>query len=243
MPAWERYFSAAEKLLKEVRETQAERLVKAAEAVSSALAAGGMLYVFGTGHSHLLAEELFYRAGGLARVCPILDEALMLHRGAAASTELERREGYVQEVLQRYPLHRRDCIIIVSNSGRNAAGIEAALFCQQKQLTVIAVTSLAARGASRHSSGKLLYQAADLVIDNRVSPGDAAVEVTGLESRVGALSTVTGAAIVNAVTAQAVENLVQRGLFPEVYLSSNTDGGDEQNRRYIEKYRRLIPHL
>lgn len=243
MLAWQRYLSAAENVLKEVRETQAEALGKAAEVVSCAVAAGGLLFLFGTGHSHLLAEEVFYRAGGLACVCPILDEALMLHSSASASTKLERQEGYTGEVLQRYDLQRGGCMMIASNSGRNAAGIEAALYSREKGLTVIAVTSLAARGASRHSSGMLLHQVADIVIDNCVPPGDAAVDVAGLENRVSAVSTVAGAAILQAVTAQAVENLVQRGLPPDVFASSNIDGGDEINRRHIEKYRRRIPHL
>ena len=113
----------------------------------------------------MMAEELFYRAGGLARVYPILEDALMLHNGAVKSTGMERLEGYAELILNRYPCQAGDCLIIASNSGRNAVIVEMAAAARERGLKVIALTNLTHSRAqeSRHTSGKKLYQIADVV--------------------------------------------------------------------------------
>ena len=107
-----------------VLETQMDKIDEAGVIVAKALMSNGFVYVFGTGHSHMMAEELFYRAGGLARIYPILEDALMLHNGAIKSTEMERLDGYAELILDRYECTEKDCIIVVSNSGRNAVNID-----------------------------------------------------------------------------------------------------------------------
>src|SRR5205085_8126865 len=121
-----------------------------------------------TGHSHLLAEEIFYRAGGLARACPILDTRLMLHENAIQATYDEREEGYGATILDRYPVAAGDVLVVASNSGRNSVPIDLALEAQRRGLRTVAITNLAHSRAwpSRHNSGKTLAEVADLTLDN-----------------------------------------------------------------------------
>jgi len=118
------YIANIQTLINQVLETQMDKIDEAGSIVANTVMNNGFIYTFGTGHSHMMAEELFYRAGGLARVYPILEEALMLHNGAIKSTEMERLGGYAELILERYECTNRDCLIIASNSGRNAVNIE-----------------------------------------------------------------------------------------------------------------------
>lgn len=239
------YLENAIELLKKVKEDQRDKIVKAAEMTADSVENGGMLFVFGTGHSHMLAEELFYRAGGLVDVYPILEESLMLHNGAAKSSDIERLEGYAAIILKHTPIKRGDTIIIASNSGRNALTVEMATESQKLGANVIALTSLAhsTAQAPRHSSGKKLYEVADLVIDNQSCVGDASVRFDEIGKNVGATSSVVGCAILEAIVCEAVGILINRGKKPNVYLSSNVSGGDEVNEAYFEKYTSKIKPL
>ena len=211
---------------------------------AEALAADRWLYAFGTGHSHALAEEVFYRAGGLARAVPILDAKLMLHDNAIEATYLEREEGYAARLLDLYPVAAGDVLIVASNSGRNAVPIEMVLTGRARGMKTIAIVNLAHSNAwpSRHSSGKKLADVADLVIDNCGVIGDARLELPGLPGLVASTSTNTGALIVNLIIAQAVENAIARGVTPEIYISSNTSG-DAHNDVLLQKYKSRIRHL
>lgn len=175
---------------------------------------------------------------------PILDENLMVHKSASASTEWERKEGYAAEVLKRYSLGVGDVLFVVSNSGRNAVPIEMAMEADKRGAKVIAISSAKHSGgfASRHSSGKKLADVAHLVIDNGSVAGDAAVEISGLPQKVGPTSTITSAFILNSIIAEAVSRAVAVGKPPEVYPSINTDSGDF-TKKLTEKYRGVIPHL
>ena len=123
MNAMDTYFDNLKRLLEEALNTQRNSMERAARAIADCLHSGRMLYTMGSGHGHLLALELFYRAGGMACVCPILDEKLMLHVDAAESTQWERREEMVSVLLQKYPVTAGDVVIVTSNSGRNAGFI------------------------------------------------------------------------------------------------------------------------
>src|SRR5688572_11358263 len=112
-------FDTLHTMLRQVEETQADSIHTAGQLVADCLARDGIIHMFGTGHSHILAEELFFRAGGLSAVNPIFDSGLMLHESALTSTDLERLEGYTAIVFSRYTFSPNDIIIIVSNSGRN----------------------------------------------------------------------------------------------------------------------------
>lgn len=222
------YLQTASQLLHTIQEQQLDAIVTAATWIADAIQRSGMLYITGSGHSHMMAEEVFYRAGGLVAVCPVFDDALMLHTNATRSSELERLEGLADIHLRAANLSPNDILIVASNSGRNAFPVEAALTGQEIGCKVIALTSLkhSQQVTSRHSSGKKLYELADLVLDNAVDYGDAAITIPGQRSKVGPLSTVTGAAILNAVTAQVTQFLSERGHHPDVFVSANVDSGE-----------------
>jgi uncharacterized phosphosugar-binding protein len=205
----------------------------------------GWIYTSGTGHSHMLAEEIFYRAGGFARVIPILDPALMLHQDASGSTEVERREGYAKTLFEPYSITEKDVFIISSNSGRNAVSIEMAQIAKEKGAKVIVLTNLTHSKSvdSRHSSGLKLYQVCDVFLDTFGEIGDACVSLEGLESKVGATSTVIGAALLNAIMVQAASFILEKGSVPEIFNSSNSDTGETYNESLIAKYKSQIKGL
>lgn len=235
------YISNIEEIIKEIKETQSDSLDKAATFIAKSLIEGGMIYAFGTGHSHMLAEEIFYRAGGLVRVYPILDEGLMLHANASRSTAIERLHGYATALLDSYPIKKDDVIIIMSNSGRNAVIVEMAIEAKKRGMKVLALTNLrhAKSVTSRHESGKLLFEVADVVIDNCGCVGDASIEFENM-GRTGATSTVIGALILNSIVCKTIEIMLEEKVMPEVFSSSNIDSGDAINNRYIDKYSKQI---
>jgi uncharacterized phosphosugar-binding protein len=231
-------------MLKRLVATQRDRLAEAQRWVADALAEGGLVYVTGSGHSHIIAEEVFYRAGGAAAVQAILDPALMLHQGAQRSTVLERLEGYAEIVLEDYPIGPGDVLFVASNSGRNAFPIEAALFAHGRGARVIAITSSdhAAHVTSRHKSGKMLADVADLVIDNQAPYGDACLAIPNSDKRMGSTSTISGTFIINAVMAEAVANLSRRGIDVDIYRSANSVGGAEAEE-IVKRWRSRIRGL
>jgi uncharacterized phosphosugar-binding protein len=231
-------------MLKNLVASQRDKLATAQKWVADALADGGLVYVTGSGHSHIIAEEVFYRAGGAAAVQAILDPALMLHQGAQRSTVLERLEGYAQIVLEDYPIGPRDVLFVASNSGRNAFPIEAALFAHGKGAKVIAITSSdhAAHVTSRHKSGKMLADVADLVIDNQAPYGDACLAIPNSDKRMGSTSTISGTFIINAVMAEAVASLSRRGIAVDIYRSANSSGGAEAEE-IVKRWRSRIRGL
>jgi len=244
MHAYDQYYAAAREQLEKVFSTQRAPIELAAAWLGDALANERWLYAFGTGHSHMLAEEIFYRAGGLARAVPILDELLMLHKEAIEATFLERREGYSADLLKFYPVQRGDVLIVASNSGRNAVPIELAIAGREREMKVVVITNLEHTRAwpSRHSSGKRLVEVGDLVIDNCGVHGDACLELPGMSGPVGPTSSITGAFIVNAIIVQGIENALARGVAPEIYISSNSNG-DDHNEKLLQKYKSRIRHL
>ena len=244
MNAYETYYTEVKRQLEQVNKTQRKAVEQAAAWLGDALVSDRWLYAFGTGHSHMLAEEIFYRAGGLAHGVPMLDSKLMLHENAIEATYLEREEGYAAELLKQYPIAAGDVLIVASNSGRNAVPIELALDCRKIGMKVVVITSLQQTRAwpSRHSSGRRLADAGDLVIDNCAVDGDACVKLTGMPGAVGPTSTVTGALIVNLIIVQGIENALARGVTPEIYISSNTSG-ENHNDTLLQKYKSRIRHL
>ncbi len=137
------YHQNVTRILDEIYTTQSKAVLAAATAVKNALKDDCLVYIFGCGHSNMMAEEAFYRAGGLAAVSPIFGEPLMLHEGAVTSSRLEKSTTGIHELLDSYPIHAGDVLFCVSTSGINAAAIEIALYAKQKQMTVITITSSA----------------------------------------------------------------------------------------------------
>jgi len=233
--AGRRYLAEANRLLERLAGDEWASLSAAAALVADSLARGGSVHAFGTGHSHMLAEELFYRAGGLVRVKPILFEGLMLHAGAELSTSLERLPGVAAALLEQHPIAPGDVLVVASNSGGNAVVREMASLARARGIPVIAIVSRAhaSSGSARAAGATNLQDVADVVIDNGGAPGDAAVAIDGFAQRVGPTSTVVGAAALNAIVAEAAERLVAQGIEPDVFLSSNVEGGDDVNARLL----------
>lgn len=234
------YLAEASERLAHVCDGQEEAFAAALDAITAALRADGLIYVFGTGHSHMLAEEGHYRAGGLACVVPILSSMIMLHEGAVASSTLERTPGLAEIVLSRYPISSKDILVVASTSGVNAVPVEAARIGKQRGARVIAITSeaysrQAARGRTR------LAEQADIVLDNKAPPGDAVVEFDGLRS--GPVSTIVGAAILNGLFSAAAHRVSAAGRNAPVYISANMEGAAEHNRDLVVRYRPRNPHL
>lgn len=216
----------------------------AVAALAAALKDGRVIHVAGSGHSHLLALEVFYRAGGIAPAQALLDEDLMLHRGAERSTHLEREPGRAAAVLARAGLRSGDVLVIASNSGRNAYPVELALLAKAAGAKVIALTSLSHTKAviSRHASGKRLYELADVVLDNGGVPGDAGLAVPFHPAPMGPTSTLIGVWILNSLLAEAVAVLAAQGIIVDVWQSANAAAGDNSGD-LIAKWRRHVHGL
>jgi len=244
MNAVNTYFDNLKSLLAKTQETQAEAMEQAARRIADCFRSGGMLYTFGTGHGHLLALEIFYRAGGMVRVCPIMDDKLMLHVSAAGSTLEERKEDWVDILLERFPIKAGDVLISISNSGRNAVPVLLAKEARKRGAFVIALTSMNHTTAvtSRNSLNLRLFETADLILDNGGILGDASVSFAD-GAMVGPTSTAVGAAILQAIACRVKEISLEEGFEAEFFKSSNVDGGDEWNDRLIERYKDIIPGL
>jgi uncharacterized phosphosugar-binding protein len=239
------YFEIAKKKIELVEKTEKGKMQKVAEKVAEVIQKGGIIQLFGCGHSHLLTEEVFYRAGGLVPIKPIFVEPLMLHEGALRSSQLERQNDYAAEFLHKQDIRPEDLVFVLSTSGRNPVPVDVALFAKEKGAFVVGITSLeySKSQPSRHKSGRHLYNSVDVVIDNHSSRGDAALSYEKVMEPFGATSTVTGAVILNAVLAEAIKIMADNGFQPPVFLSGNIDGADDHNHQLIEKYRGRIPLL
>jgi uncharacterized phosphosugar-binding protein len=241
----ESYLERIGGMIQRLQDEQLKTIREAAAMAAEVLRKDGLIHIFGTGHSHMLAEEGLYRAGGLAPVNAMLDPGLMLHEGATASTDMERLPGYSRIVAKKYDFQEGDLLIIISNSGVNAVPVEMALLAKDSGMKVVAISSLAYSRASKLKPGvpTRLYEVADLTLDNLGEPGDAVVEVDGSGLKVGPTSTVVGAALLNAVFVEAVSLLAADGAELPVYRSSNMPGAPEHNRRLVDRFRGRVRHL
>lgn len=239
------YYNAVVRVLGEIQRTQAEAIDKAANLIFASLMLDGVLHVFGSGHSQLVAEEAFHRAGGLVPVNPMTEPFLSPLTPPKKSGRLERLSGIAAILLNYHAPQSGEVLIIISNAGINPVPVELALEAKKRELAVIAITSLrhAQAVASRHGSGKRLFEVADLVIDNGGEAGDGALAFPGLAAKVGPISLVAGAFIINSIVCGVVERFLTKGLRPPVYLSANLPGGDEHNRQLEAKYKGRIKLL
>jgi uncharacterized phosphosugar-binding protein len=189
--------------------------------------------------------DVFPRYGSFVGFYPLYDSRLMWSNvigphGARELLWLERREGYIAQFLQSYPLGKGDCLTVFSHGGMNAAPIEAALYARQRGATVVTVSSLANAGASKpgHSSGKALPELADIAIDNCVAPEDAQVDI-GLREKVGAASTVAAVSIAMAIVAETGARLAAAGHQLHTFVSPNVEGvTPDHNFRVFDEYAR-----
>ncbi len=240
------YLKQVTDLIEQQAEDQRENLAKLTDWISEAVRQERRIFVFGSGHAGLLAAETFYRTGGLALINPIFVPGTTVDvRPITATSRAERVEGYSPVWLDSVEPIPDEILLTISVSGRNPAAIDMALHGKKEGLRVAALTSVnySQKVSSRHSSGKRLFEVADLVVDIGGPVGDALVDIPHHPGRVGPSSTVVGAALINAVICQVVCNLAGDNEEPPVFMSANVPGGDEHNSRLIAKYRDLLTYL
>ena len=230
-----RYLDVVTGLVERLATTEWPHIQNASALICAAYRNGGKVHAFGTGHSHMLAEELFYRAGGLVDINPIIFDGLTVHNDPELSTSLERLPGLAAAILDSHGISVGDVLIAASNSGGNAAIVEMAQLARALGASVIAVTSLshATSESARRTAGARLHDHADVVIDTGGRVGDAAISIDGFDKRVAPTSTVIAAAVVNSIVAEVVEQLIAAGERPDVYTSANLSGGDADNARLL----------
>lgn len=230
--------------IRSIQENQRQAISHAAQLVCNTLQQDGLIYVFGCGHSHILAEETFYRAGGLGNVAPIFYEPLMLHEGAAESSRLEKEPGLASKVLAGYRFTERDVFFCISTSGINAVPVEIVQAVHDWGIPTVAICSGAyLQDASRAPSGKHLWEVADLWLDNLAPHGDATLQPKGSPVPTTPLSTITGVFLLNGILAEGTELALAKGATVPAYSSGNIPGGTERNRALIAQFQPRIRHL
>jgi len=241
-----RYLAEVSATVEKLRATQSDNIRQAAAMVTDAIADGRRVFSFGASHSFMMSEEMVYRTGGLMLINPIYPQGMNLGvRPLPMTSALERLEGFGQILLQHSAAQEGDVLILTSTSGRNAVVLDMAVAAKEAGIRTIGITAMEySQGVvSRHSTGKKLYELVDLVIDNCSPKGDAAVEFEGFPQKSGPLSTVLGCVIVNAMVCQVIQNLLDRGITPPVFISANLDGGDEHNARLLEENKDRIFYM
>ncbi len=235
------YVTKLNELLKTVVDKNREAINICAEKVAENIMNDKIIHTFGTGHSHMIGIELFARAGGLGNVSSMLDPDTLTAYGARRSGAMEKLSGVSDIIYDSYVIEAGDIMIISSNSGRNAMPIEMAMRCQKEGVYTIAVTNLeqSAAMASRHHSGKHLYECVDISLDNCVPPGDALLNINGIET--GAGSSITSMFLLNTVFTEAIRICTEKGFKPYVFQSQNVDGFD--NDAIYDKFTSRVKHF
>jgi uncharacterized phosphosugar-binding protein len=251
MAYWRSYMEAMIEAQRAMMDHQAASIEEAARVITESLRRGGVLHMFGSGHSHLPAEEGFYRSGGLAPVSPLLDPSLMFHEGTEKCIALEKWDGYATRfVVPRFDLRPEDVIMVFSASGRNNAPIEVAIAARAKGLYTIGVTSHRYSEAfpSRHPSGKHLAHVVDLVLDHDAPPGDGLLQIEEMPElgTTGAASTALAIILVHAVFSAVIENFVKAVETPPMIRCPNVGSEQEAlkaNAKTLERYRSRLPFI
>ncbi len=240
-----RYFEKVDELLYNAK-NQIPKINEIARVIADIIEEGGALYIFGSSHAGIMAQELFYRAGGLMLVNPIFAPNLMLNvKPVTMTSDMEKLPGYGNIILKNSGITPKDIIIIVSVSGRNAVPIDVAIEARNMGIKVIVLTSLPYTNSvrSRHPSGKKLIDFADYILDLGGEPGDAVLEVEGIPQKVAPTSSVIGIVILNSLIAQVVDELSRKGITPPVFISVNLDEGVKLNKELMERYKDRIRYL
>jgi uncharacterized phosphosugar-binding protein len=251
------YFDKTTALLQRLRDTELPNIRKAAEICADSIANGGLVFLFGSGHSRMMCEEMTPRQGCFVGFYAMVHLALSIHadtvgvNGLRMPLHLEKFEGYAEEILKSYKFGPHDAFIIISTSGIRPVIVEMALGAKKRGLPVIGMCSVphCSDAKPAHSSGKKLIDIADVVLDNACPPGDCVLEIPGLEWRTGPVSTLTGAMLINMLRCETAALLLEKGHQPVMLPSHQFVGtatahaAEEQLERYYEGYRRSLAHL
>jgi len=236
------YLEKLQKCIEHVK-SQSQTIDQISQKIFASLKDGGVFHVFGTGHAHMIAEELFHRAGGLIPVNAMLEEYLMPHMGPARSGPMERLSGLAKIIFDAHDLRAGEPFLAISNSGINAVTVELAEHAKEKGLFTFAITSLTHSKAVPSRTGKKLYEVVDAVIDTGTPVGDASVAISTADVKVAPLSGAVGTIIAELLVCRVCELFSEAGLVPPIYQSANTPGGDTRNKQLEEKYRARIARL
>ena len=238
------YIKHIKDLIELIEDKEKENIGKSIDLLTKTILNKNSIYIFGASHAGILAEESFYRAGGLMPITPIWAKEVMVNREPITSTSrMERLVGYGTTIMENYSVKEGDVLIVHSVSGRNPITIEIAMYAKKHNAKVIGITNLeySKTVSSRHPSGKNMYEYCDIVIDNHGDIGDACVPIKGTKEKTGPTSTVIGALILNTIYSEVANKLVDEGIkTPPVFYSANIDGGDEKNRELYELYKDSI---
>ena len=240
------YIGIVTDTIKEAYETQKEEIAAAAAAIAKTVEAKKNVFVFGCSHAGIIAEEVFYRTGGLAVINPVFFPGMMLNtRPITMTSALERLPGLGKTIFEKNSIKSGDLLILHSVSGRNAVPVEMALYAKEKGVKTVCLTNLAySRSVKpRHPCGKRRFEVCDIVTDNKGCVGDAAVRIEGLPEKTGPTSTAVGAALINAIVVDAINIMIEDGTVPPVLMSANLDGGDEHNAKIFAEYKDNIFYM
>lgn len=244
------YKETAFALIDRIEKEQYDNLVKAATLMRDAIAQDKLIHVFGGGgHTTLPVGEMFFRAGGLCNINPIMETALSVFNQSLKYLEMERCENFGRAIVKYYDIQPGDVFIIFHNIGINAATIDAALEAKEKGAVIVAVSSsywqdtIPRDFALRHSSGKNLFELADVCIDDYNPVGDTVVELPGFDTPIAPVSNLTDFYIAHRLEIETARLCLEAGIKPPMWKSANVPGGDEFNQANIEKYKPRIKML
>ena len=218
-----KYWDRLKDILSAIEEEEWPNIRKAAEWVAEATENGQMVHVFGPGNTHSVVEEMWIHAGGLASMNPILDAGLMTAFGPMKASSLEGLEGYGRVLFDTHDAREGEVMIVISNIGTLPVVVDVGLAALERGMRLITLASLdfSRTSVSRHSSGKKLFEIADIVIDNKCPPGEAALEVAGMDRRVGPATTIANTWILNGIVVEAIGILLEKGIEPPVFKNFN----------------------
>lgn len=254
MSAAQAFYKSAMALLEDLERNETPNIRRAAELCSDSISRGGLVFLFGAGHSRMLCEEITPRQGCFVGWVAFVELAVSNHAGIVGTNGLrgplylEKYEGYAEELLRGFRFGPHDAFIVISTSGIRPLIVEMALGAKQRGLPVIGICSRrhCEQSQPAHSSGKKLIDVADIIIDNQCPPGDCVVELEGLAWRTGPTSTVTGSMLINMLRCETAELLLARGHKPVLLPSHQFVGNvsaEEQLERFYEEYRKSLKHL
>jgi len=254
MPPALDFFDQSVALLQQIRNTQMPNIEAAADICAESIYNGGLVFLFGAGHSRMMCEEMTPRQGGFVGFFALVEQAVSNHaaivgaNGLRGPLHLEKYEGYAEEILKGFSFGPHDAFFLISTSGIRPLIVEMGLGAKKRGMPVIGMVSRphCENSPPAHSSGQKLIDVADVVLDNHCPPGDCLLELEGLEWRTGPVSTLTGSMLINMVRVEVAQRLLDRGFKPNLLPSHQFVGNvsaDEQLDHFYEGYRRSLAHL
>ena len=230
-------------LIEKADTVNAEKVKTVSALIADCVKNDGVIYMFGCGHSGLIAQDCFYRAGGLANIQPVFVPELMLHISASESSKKEKREENAAGVLDGFDFTKNDLLFVISVSGINGVPVEVARQGKEKGLKVIGMGSSSyAEEKSRHSSGKRLEEFCDVFLDNCVPKGDAVFSLKDGGKAVP-VSTAVSSFLMQACIYGAFLKCEKDNIKAEFFGSGNLAENVGKNAGIVDKFRKRIKYL